>query len=54
VLLVSPLVLLGIGYALVYYSFRYAGREQPSPSEVVGTFWQEPEGPTVETMTDPG
>jgi Major Facilitator Superfamily len=54
VLLFSPLVLLGVGYALVYYSYRYAGVTQPSALDVVGTFWEEPEGPTVETMTDPG
>ena len=54
VLLVSPLVLIALGYGLVYYSFRYAGVAQPSHLEVVGTFWEEPEGPTVETMTDPG
>jgi MFS family permease len=54
VLLFSPIVLLGLGYALVYYSFRYAGRVQPSAMEVVGTFWEEPEGPTVEEMKDPG
>jgi MFS family permease len=54
VLLVSPLVLLALGYALVYYSFRFAGRDQPPALEVAGTFWQEPQGPTVETMTDPG
>jgi len=53
VLLVSPLVLIALGYGLVYYSFRYAGREQPSHLEVVGSFWQEPEGPTVDTMTEP-
>jgi hypothetical protein len=54
VLLVSPLVLIALGYGLVYYSFRYAGLAQPSHLEVMGSFWEEPEGPTVETMTDPG
>jgi MFS family permease len=54
VLLVSPLVLLALGYGLVYYSFRYTGQAQPSHLEVVGSFWEEPEGPTVETMRDPG
>jgi MFS family permease len=54
VLLISPLVLIALGYGLVYYSFRYAGLAQPSHLEVVGSFWEEPEGPIVETMTDPG
>lgn len=54
VLLISPLVLLALGYGLVYYSFRYTGQAQPSHLEVVGSFWEEPKGPTVETMTDPG
>jgi len=54
VLLVSPLVLLALGYGLVYYSFRYAGLAQPSHLEVAGSFWEEPEGPTVDTMRDPG
>jgi MFS family permease len=54
VLLVSPLVLLALGYGLVYASFRYAGQAQPSHLEVMGTFWEEPEGPTVQSMTDPG
>jgi len=44
VLLVSPLVLLALGYSLVYVSFRYAGLAQPSHLEVVGSFWEEPEG----------
>jgi MFS family permease len=54
VLLFSPLVLLGVGYTLVYYSYRYAGVVQPSALEVVGTFWEEPQGPTVEEMKEPG
>jgi Major Facilitator Superfamily len=54
VLLVSPIVLLVVGYALVYYSYRYAGIAQPSALEVVATFWEEPEGPTVDEMRDPG
>jgi hypothetical protein len=53
VLLVSPLVLLALGYGLVYYSFRFAGRAQPSHLEVVGTFWEEPEVPMVGTAEDP-
>jgi hypothetical protein len=54
VLLVSPLLLLALGYGLVYYSFRYAGLAQPSHLEVAGSFWEEPEGPTIEEIKDPG
>jgi hypothetical protein len=43
VLLVSPLLLLVLGYGLVYLSFRFAGLARPSHLEVVGTFWEEPE-----------
>jgi MFS family permease len=43
VLLVSPLVLLAVGYSLVYVSFRYAGLAQPSHLDVAGSFWEEPE-----------
>src|SRR3990172_671963 len=49
VLLVSPLVLLALGYGLVYVSFRYAGLAQPSRLEVFGSFWEEPEDLTAET-----
>ena len=50
VLLVSPLILLGIGYGLVYFSFQFAGLTRPSHLEVMGSFWEEPEGPTVKTV----
>jgi len=43
VLLVSPLLLLALGYGLVYASFRYAGLARPSHLEVVGSFWEEAE-----------
>jgi MFS family permease len=48
VLLVSPLVLLAVGFGLVYVSFRFAGLARPSHLEVAGSFWEEPEGPRVE------
>ncbi len=50
VLLVSPLILLGIGYGLVYFSFQFAGLTRPSHLEVMGSFWEEPEGTTVKTV----
>jgi Major Facilitator Superfamily len=53
VLLVSPLLLLALGYGLVYASFRYAGLARPSHLDVAGSFWEEPEGPTVKTVTEP-
>lgn len=43
VLLVSPLLLLGIGYGLVYLSFRFAGLAPQSRLEVMESFWEEPE-----------
>lgn len=43
VLLVSPLVLLALGYGLVYTSFRFAGLAPPSGLRVMETFWEEPE-----------
>lgn len=52
VLLVSPLVLLVLGYGLVFVSFRYAGLAQPSHLEVAGSFWEEPEVPMVVTAED--
>ncbi|HEX9843600.1 MAG TPA: MFS transporter, partial [bacterium] len=42
VLLVSPLVLLGVGYALVTLSFRFAGLAPPSRLAVMESFWEEP------------
>jgi len=49
VLLVSPLVLLVLGYGLVFVSFRYAGLAQPSHLEVAGSFWEEPEVPVPQS-----
>lgn len=43
VLLVSPFLVLVLGYLLVRVSFRFASREAPSYLEVVETFWEEPE-----------
>jgi len=54
VLLVSPLLLLVLGYGLVYVSFRYAGLARPPQLEVMGSFWEEPESPTVKTGTESG
>ena len=54
VLLVSPLLLLALGYGLVYVSFRYAGLARPPQLEVMGSFWEEPESPTVKTGTESG
>src|SRR6266545_1497079 len=47
VLLVSPLLLLALGYGLVYVSFRYAGLAPPSQLRVMGSFWEEPEVPAL-------
>jgi len=52
VLLVSPLVLLVLGYGLVFTSFRYAGLAQPSHLDVAGSFWEEPDVPMVRTAED--
>lgn len=43
VLLVSPALLLVLGYGLVYTSFRFAGLAPPSGLRVMETFWEEPE-----------
>src|SRR6266540_665094 len=49
VLLVSPLLLLALGYGLVYVSFRYAGLAPPSQLRVMGSFWEEPEVPALQS-----
>jgi hypothetical protein len=49
VLLVSPLVLVAVGFGLVYVSFRFAGLARPSHLEVASSFWDEPEGPRLLT-----
>ena len=49
VLLVSPLVLLGVGYALVTLSFRFAGLAPPSRLAVMESFWEEPDRRLPET-----
>jgi hypothetical protein len=43
VLLASPFLLLVIGYALVYTSFRFARRDPPAFLEATETFWEEPD-----------
>jgi MFS family permease len=43
VLLISPLLLLAVGYTLVYASFRIAGLRAPGRLEVLESFWAEPE-----------
>src|SRR5436309_5879354 len=53
VLLVSPLILLGIGYGLVYFSFQFAGLTRPSHLEVMGSFWEEPEASTPKMLKGP-
>jgi MFS family permease len=50
VLLVTPLLLVGLGYLLVYVSFQFAGLTRPSHLEVMGSFWEEPESSSVKTM----
>lgn len=41
VLIVSPLVLIVLGYVLIQVSFRFANRAPPSYLEVVSSFWEE-------------
>jgi len=53
VLLISPLLLVGLGYSLVYFSFQFARLTPPSHLEVMASFWEEPEVLTVEAATDP-
>lgn len=43
VLLVSPVLLLVTGYALVLTSYRFAGLPSPSQLAVAESFWEEPE-----------
>ncbi|MEX2159395.1 MAG: MFS transporter [Dehalococcoidia bacterium] len=43
VLIVSPLVLVALGYGLVLLSFRFAHRAPASRLEVLSSFWEEPE-----------
>jgi hypothetical protein len=42
VLLISPLVLLVVGYSLVYASFRISGLRRPKELDVLESFWGEP------------
>ena len=42
VLILSPLVLLGIAYALVLLSVRFGGAAQSSHIDVLASFWEEP------------
>jgi hypothetical protein len=43
VLLISPLILLAVAYALIFVSIRVAGLAPPSRLQVVGSFWEEPD-----------
>ena len=43
VLLISPLVLLVVGYSLVYVSFRISGLRTPRQLDVLDSFWEEPD-----------
>jgi hypothetical protein len=47
VLVASPLLLLVIGYGLVFASFRVSGVRVPSRMEVLESFWEEPESPAL-------
>lgn len=49
VLLVSPFLLLALGYALLQLSFRFAERAPPSYLEATESFWEEPEAKQEET-----
>jgi hypothetical protein len=42
VLLVSPLLLLGLGYSLIAISFRFSGVAHQSTLSVMESFWEEP------------
>ncbi len=44
VLLVSPLLLLAVGYGLVMTSYRFAGLSAPPHFGVMASFWEEPQG----------
>jgi len=44
VLLVSPLLLLAVGYGLVRLSYRFAGVAPPPQQGVMASYWEEPEG----------
>ena len=47
VLLVTPLILLAVAYALILVSIRVAGLAPPSRLQVLGSFWEEPDGSAV-------
>lgn len=47
VLLVTPLILLAVAYALIFVSIRVAGLAPPSRLQVLGSFWEEPDGGAV-------
>ena len=44
VLLVSPFLLLALGYVLVRLSYRFTRRAPPSYLEVLQSFWEESAG----------
>ena len=43
VLLLTPIILIAIGFLLVQASFRFAKRAPPSYLEVASSFWEEPD-----------
>jgi hypothetical protein len=47
VLLITPLILLAVAYALIFASIRVAGLAPPSRLQVLGSFWEEPGGGAV-------
>jgi hypothetical protein len=47
VLLITPLILLAVAYALIFVSIRVAGVAPPSRLQVLESFWEEPNGATV-------
>jgi hypothetical protein len=49
VLLLSPVLLLATGYALLALSFSFSGLAPPSRLEVVESFWEEPDRRLPET-----
>jgi hypothetical protein len=47
VLLITPLILLTVAYALILMSIRVAGLAPPSRLQVLGSFWEEPDDAAV-------
>ena len=47
VLLISPLILLAVAYALIFTSIRVAGLAPPSRLQVLESFWEEPDDAAI-------